>query len=467
MNQYFHQYTGIVVQNDDPEKMGRVKVFVPEVNMTLYKGWNDDRDTDKTFTTLGGNVGDTITPEILQRLKVALPWGRIKHPIFGMGTSITYHNDSDMAEQGGDSDSSDQQVVKNKVPEASKPENNKVTPSPLAKIATPPVNSSKALNEYSNPSTSSTDATAYIQNSTKTEETPTTTPSTTSTVAPTTTDDNISRIEITFNANDRNSKNLHRKFTTSAQTSVQDVTPTGFSPPITYTSASVASPSTGSLPIVFRPSSATGNSKPTPASDVSYDGKDITVKGKTPTVISKKDITAIGVVYNDPKKSTDLKSNRIGELKGLFAEYNTPPTGTSDPIMPPTTSSGASKFNKGGGGSEMFSNVGKSTILPVSVLVASQIGGIHPTSKQTINYGEKIDNGTDPNEQCGSNQQTSACGLPNQRSESQNNTAKGMISIPAVGAQVSVFFENGNPLFPIVDGIYYSQEDMMGIHAVS
>ena len=47
---YFNSYRGIVVQNDDPEKMGRVKVFVPQVNMTLYDGWNNDRDTDKKFT---------------------------------------------------------------------------------------------------------------------------------------------------------------------------------------------------------------------------------------------------------------------------------------------------------------------------------------------------------------------------------------------------------------------------------
>ena len=53
------------------------------------------------------------------------------------------------------------------------------------------------------------------------------------------------------------------------------------------------------------------------------------------------------------------------------------------------------------------------------------------------------------------------------RSEDQNNKVKGAIAIPAVGAHVGVYFENGNPLFPIIDGVFYSKEDFEGIHDVA
>ena len=37
---YFGNYLGIVVQNNDPEKRGRLKVFVPHVSSTVYANWD-------------------------------------------------------------------------------------------------------------------------------------------------------------------------------------------------------------------------------------------------------------------------------------------------------------------------------------------------------------------------------------------------------------------------------------------
>ncbi len=476
MNQYFHKYTGIIIQNDDPETMGRVKVYVPEISMTVYDGWNKDRDTDKIFTNLGGNTNSSITPEILQRMKEGLPWARIQHPIFGMGAGTVFHNDKNFSEQGGDSDSSKQQVLTNKEPDASKPENNKVTPSPLAKVATPPNNSATAINTYSNPAASGNSPTSFIQNATKTEV-----PKPVEIVKPTTPQnpDNVSHVEITFTPNERNAQNLHRKFTTSASTSVVETIPASpaYSAPITYTPASTVStvPATGGIQVAFIPNDRNAqnvNRRFTTSASIIYDGKAITInddsRGKRgPTVIEKKDITGVNVVYNDPTLPVNAQSERMGDLSKLFAEYQTPPTGTTAPVVPPSTVQGASKFNKGGGGSEMFSDIGKTTLLPLAVSTLCQVGATNPNSKQTINHGRKIDNGTDPNKAYGSNQQTSAYGGPPMRSESTSNNAKGMMSIPAVGAHVSVYFESGNPLFPIVDGVFYSQEDFMGMHSLS
>ena len=41
MKQVNHMCLGVVVQNNDPEQRGRIKVFVPHVSVTVYKKWNE------------------------------------------------------------------------------------------------------------------------------------------------------------------------------------------------------------------------------------------------------------------------------------------------------------------------------------------------------------------------------------------------------------------------------------------
>ena len=48
MNEYNGMYIGIVVQNNDPEKRGRVKIYVPHVNVNVYENWYQV-DEDKSF----------------------------------------------------------------------------------------------------------------------------------------------------------------------------------------------------------------------------------------------------------------------------------------------------------------------------------------------------------------------------------------------------------------------------------
>ena len=37
--EYLGNYLGIVVQNNDPSKQGRVKIYVPSVSSTVYDKW--------------------------------------------------------------------------------------------------------------------------------------------------------------------------------------------------------------------------------------------------------------------------------------------------------------------------------------------------------------------------------------------------------------------------------------------
>lgn len=86
---YHGHYLGIVVQNNDPEKRGRVKVFVPHVSPTVYKKWTETTK-DKKFKFLGKNISSDLT-EITEDLKKILPWADISSPLTGESSSGRYN----------------------------------------------------------------------------------------------------------------------------------------------------------------------------------------------------------------------------------------------------------------------------------------------------------------------------------------------------------------------------------------
>ena len=75
MKEYNSTYIGIVVQNNDPDQRGRVKVFVPHISGTVYNKWIEDK-TDKKYKFIGFNIDSDLTP-ILEDLKLILPWCEI------------------------------------------------------------------------------------------------------------------------------------------------------------------------------------------------------------------------------------------------------------------------------------------------------------------------------------------------------------------------------------------------------
>ena len=85
---YQGNYLGIVVQNNDPLKRGRVKVFVPHVSPTVYKGWND-AVRDKKFKFVGVNTYSDLT-DVVEDLKKILPWAECAAPLAGESSSGRY-----------------------------------------------------------------------------------------------------------------------------------------------------------------------------------------------------------------------------------------------------------------------------------------------------------------------------------------------------------------------------------------
>lgn len=86
---YYGNYLGIVIQNNDPEKAGKVKIWVPHISPTVYNNW-DNTSIDKKFNFIGSNVDSDIT-DIVEDLKAILPWAICAAPLNGASSSGRYN----------------------------------------------------------------------------------------------------------------------------------------------------------------------------------------------------------------------------------------------------------------------------------------------------------------------------------------------------------------------------------------
>ena len=83
-------YLGIVVQNNDPDKKGQIKVWVPHIGPALYEGW-DSKIKDKRFAFPGKNIESDLSG-IIDDLKAVLPWARAASNIMGESSSGKYNS---------------------------------------------------------------------------------------------------------------------------------------------------------------------------------------------------------------------------------------------------------------------------------------------------------------------------------------------------------------------------------------
>jgi hypothetical protein len=85
-------YRGIVVQNNDPQKIGRVKVFIPHLHMSLLDIEESDYDAEFYFGEFGTNYQSKNKKLIdltkyIEKIKFKLPWAEVCLPITGGGFS--------------------------------------------------------------------------------------------------------------------------------------------------------------------------------------------------------------------------------------------------------------------------------------------------------------------------------------------------------------------------------------------
>lgn len=86
---YLGFYNGIVVQNNDPDYAGKVKVWIPHISPTVYAGWLSQVKEDKRFKFLGANVAQQFTM-IVEELKQILPWADVALPLVNEGATGRY-----------------------------------------------------------------------------------------------------------------------------------------------------------------------------------------------------------------------------------------------------------------------------------------------------------------------------------------------------------------------------------------
>lgn len=595
MERYFLNYKGIVIQNDDPKKMGRVKVYIPEVMTTLFKDWNNDKEKDKQITYLGANLknpeSSNLSPEILARLKKTLPWAEVKQPVFGQSSAGTYDASKDVFEISNTSNSPEQADGINKAvtgetvatdgsaqstfsdtptSEMTKTQDqlkeicsetntvdinnylncNAAPPSvSTAKSGTEPpacgsASSGSPIEDFAyvanantpnyfanvNPSNPSTPANSPT-GTTPTGINPTTPPTTVLPVgnAP----DNIVSVSFQYipSTDYKSTKSTRNSLNSNADSAriisykqaLITVIPDNNTPALTAIAAHAApiiytllrgGPSLSAvesyIPILFAPDNAylptntskidtVANSIKIGAGAVAFDGDNFSMSiNNTPVVIPKTSVTKININYSRPLDDIKLNSERLGDISKFFTEYRIPAESVfSSMVIPPAsiplsnpTSSGGSggsspveqtaaelaqqakdcssgsigTYNRGGGGSELFNRVA-TELLPINNVNNATICGACPESAASVNHKATVPKQNDPNKVQGNNIKNSKIDAkPPMISTTQNNKAKGIISIPGVGAHVSVYFEQGNPLYPIVDGIFYTQEDFKGIH---
>lgn len=476
---YTETYRGIVIQNNDPKQEGRVKVFVPGINLQQLKNWNQKKEEDKMFNVMGQNTKSSLTPDILQNQKEKLFWAEVMLPSVGMSAPGFYHASSDTYYIGNDSDFTFQGDNKTSSffnkdeSDANQRRNQPIT---FNTVSVPPRTSILInfkvggrkfcfntgcddnsnipafwANSYGNTCLTKLKNTLpaiYNVNPLSSLEVPTPDDSLNNSVESVQID--VISPDILINDNLVNKTNPLYNICEDQDLSNIDLP---YSPPISFeTSDKVAEGSLADLPV-----------------NILINGKDtLNKKFKLETsdensVTYKSDNVRVVVPLNNIKsikikgKDNNFDISKILALVPIISRI------LGGLIMPRSPMNrGNTMYSRGGGGGEIYNNV-TTNLLDEQQRRNSHVGGANNQSKYTTNHGRKSLN--DPNNTKGSNVQTDATQVYRgpARAPDYNNDWKGLISIPGVGSHVWVRFENGDPLYPIIVGTFASRADYKGI----
>jgi hypothetical protein len=83
---YYGNYVGIVVQNNDPEQCGKVKVFIPHLSPISHSNWVVS-NTDKFIEGLVGSNSSKDIISMIDEIKNKLPWAEYAAPLVGENTT--------------------------------------------------------------------------------------------------------------------------------------------------------------------------------------------------------------------------------------------------------------------------------------------------------------------------------------------------------------------------------------------
>ena len=68
MKSYYGNYMGLCINNDDPQKRGRVQVFIPHIMPALFENWNEAGE-DIQMLCVGDNLPASLPSSMVEKLK--------------------------------------------------------------------------------------------------------------------------------------------------------------------------------------------------------------------------------------------------------------------------------------------------------------------------------------------------------------------------------------------------------------
>jgi hypothetical protein len=99
-------YKGVVVDNNDPSKLNRVKVYIPELTNQPFDSWIDEYDSIN-INSIGENIkskwneketnGDWSDVSIFDDICENIPWAEQCFPLFGESGNFRYYKDGEIA----------------------------------------------------------------------------------------------------------------------------------------------------------------------------------------------------------------------------------------------------------------------------------------------------------------------------------------------------------------------------------
>jgi hypothetical protein len=87
-------YKGIVVKNNDPLRLNRIKVYIPELSNQPFDEWFADNENLKIKVPGKNNIGDNwIDTDIYEAICKTIPWAEPCYPVIGESGSSRYVGD--------------------------------------------------------------------------------------------------------------------------------------------------------------------------------------------------------------------------------------------------------------------------------------------------------------------------------------------------------------------------------------
>jgi len=91
-------YRGIVVKNNDPSRLNRVKVYIPEISNQPFEEWFDEFDEiNVKIPGLNNDTDNWSDTKIFEEMCAIIPWAEPCYPLLGESGNARYSSEDELA----------------------------------------------------------------------------------------------------------------------------------------------------------------------------------------------------------------------------------------------------------------------------------------------------------------------------------------------------------------------------------